>query len=204
MHRSVGSILASTLALTLLLGVSAPTRAETVTDDQWSVGTSAWMLANLVPDPPQFYYLEIGRRIAPRDGLVVAAMTWRYRSPLGIPVWASASDADEYPGFVRSVGVGLGWHHDLYRGLNASVHSFHLLQRYHEDDQSHSTGYQLLLETRLGWRWSPRASGFWIEPSLGFNWWPVEVGRPASFVAADDRWPSYFLFDPWLNLGWQW
>jgi hypothetical protein len=32
----------------------------------------------------------------------------------------------------------------------------------------------------------------------------VEVGRPDSFRAKDSRWPSYFLFEPWLNFGWRW
>lgn len=32
----------------------------------------------------------------------------------------------------------------------------------------------------------------------------VEVGRPDSFRARGERWPSYFLFEPWLNAGWRW
>jgi hypothetical protein len=105
---------------------------------------------------------------------------------------------------VRSIGLGVGWRYDFYRGLNASIRSFHFLQVYSEDERPRKTGYQLFLQTRFGWRWRASAPGFWIEPSLAFNWWPIEVDRPASFRAKDDRWPSYFLFEPWLNAGWQW
>jgi hypothetical protein len=194
------------LSLALLLALAQPTRAETATDDgHWSVGTSAWMLANAFPDSPQFYYLEVDREFNERDALVLEVLTWTYHAPIGIPYGSSHGDpAEDYPGFVRSVGLGLGWRHNLYRGLNASVRSFHFLQLYYEDDRPLKTGYQLFLQTRLGWRLAPGASGFWIEPSVAFNWWPVEVGRPASFTARDNQWPSYFLFEPWLNVGWSW
>jgi hypothetical protein len=105
---------------------------------------------------------------------------------------------------VRSVGLSVGWRHDFYQGLNASARVFHFLQLYDEDDRARTRGYQLFLQTRLGWRWAPGTSGFWLEPSIAFNWWPIETGRPASFAALDEAWPSYFLLEPWLNFGWSW
>lgn len=194
------------LSLALLLARAAPAGAEPDSDDEsWSVGTSAWIVANALPDPPDFYYVELDRRIDDRNALVIEPVTWTYHAPIGIPYGSSFGDsAQDYPGYVRSVGVGVGWRHRFYRGFNASVRSFHFLQLYHEDDRARTTGYQLFLQARVGWRWTPRASGFWLEPSVGFNWWPIEVGRPASFRAMDERWPSYFLFEPWLNAGWSW
>jgi hypothetical protein len=193
------------IALALLLALARPIRAETApTPGRWSVGTSAWMLANAFPDPPQFYYLEVARSFSQQEALVLEAATWTYHAPIGVPYWSSSDSSDEYPGFVRSIGLALGWRHRLYRGLNASVRAFHFLQLYNEDDRPQKTGYQLFLQARLGWRFDFRSVGLWIEPSIAFNWWPVEVGRPASFAAKDSRWPSYFLFEPWLNLGWRW
>jgi hypothetical protein len=193
------------VSFALLLAQAPAIRAGTGGDGAgWSVGSSAWMVANLFPDPPQFYYLEVDRRLVDRGSLVLEPVTWTYHAPIGIPYGSSPGQADEYPGFVRGIGLGLGWRQEIYRGLNASVRSFHLLQLYSEDNKPRTTGYQLFLQTRLGWRWSARAPGLWIEPSIAFNWWPIEVGRPASFQARDDRWPSYFLFEPWLNIGWHW
>lgn len=190
--------------LVLLVTLAPPIRAEEAsTSGRWSVGTSAWMIANALPDSPQFYYLEVDRSFNESEALVLEAATWRYRAPIGIPYGASYGDrSEEYPGFVRSIGLAFGWRHNIWRGLNASVRSFHFLQLYNEDDQPQKTGYQLFFQTRLGWR--VFRGGFWIEPSIAFNWWPVEVGRPASFQARDSRWPSYFLLEPWLNLGWRW
>ena len=194
------------ISLALLLALAQPIRAEPAADDgRWSVGTSAWMLANFSPDSPQFYYLEVGRTFDERNALVLEAVTWTYHAPIGIPYGSSFGDpAEDYPGSVRSLGLGLGWRRSLYRGLNASVRGLHFLQLYDEDGRPRKTGYQLFLQTRLGWRWTHAASGLWIEPAVAFNWWPIEVGRPASFTIRDDRWPSYFLFEPWLNLGWRW
>jgi hypothetical protein len=193
------------LLVAWLLAMARPSHAEPAADgDRWSAGTSAWMVMNAFPDSPHFYYLEVDRAFDDRNAVVVEALTWTYHAPIGIPYGSAMGDADDYPGFVRSVGVGVGWRYTLYRGLVASVRSFHLVQRYHEDDRPTTTGYQLFLQTRVGWHWPARAPGFWIEPSVGFNWWPIEVGRPASFRAIDDRWPSYFLFEPWLNAGWRW
>jgi hypothetical protein len=194
----------------VITGLARPVRAEpeTETDDhgRWSAGTSIWLLRNALPDPPHFYYLEVDRRLDTRNTVVVEALTWTYHAPIGIPYWSSSYNdaAEDYPGFVRSIGLGVGWRRDLYRGLNASVRAIHMLQRYHEDDRRTTSGYQLFVQARLGWRWATRAPGFWIEPAIGFNWWGIEAGRPASFEAMDERWPSYFVFEPWLNAGWRW
>jgi hypothetical protein len=187
-----------TLVFLALLLAATPAHAD---DDRWSVGTSAWMLANAFPDPPDFYYLELSRTIGPRDALLLEPVTWRYSAPIGVPYGDSS---EEYPGHVRSVGLGIGWRHRVYRGFHVSAHAFNFLQLYREDDRPRKSGYQLFLQTRLGWRWQVRSPGFWIEPSVAFNAWPIEVGRPASFRAMDERWPSYFLFEPWLNFGWSW
>jgi len=174
-------------------------------EPRWSVGTSAWLLANAMADPPHFYYLEVDYALDARNSIVVEPVTWTYHAPPGIPYGSSyGSAAENYPGFVRSVGLGIGWRRELYHGLAASLRTFHMLQLYHEEDHARTTGYQLFLEARVGWRWTPFHHGFWIEPAVAFNWWPLEAGRPESFRAMDDRWPSYFLCEPWLNAGWSW
>lgn len=195
--------LALTIALPLL---AAPSSAHAETDpNRWSVGTSAWLLANALPDPPHFYYVEVDRTLDDRNAIVIEALTWTYDAPIGIPYGSSYGDpSEEYPGFVRSIGLGLGWRRYLYRGLNTSGRALSLLQLYREDNRPQTTGYQLFLQMRIGWRWAARAPGVWIEPAIACNWWPIEVGRPASFEARDDRWPSYFLLEPWLNVGWRW
>src|SRR5262245_22384208 len=105
----------ATISLTLLAAVSST--AADPDAGRWSVGTSAWLLANAFPDPPSFYYVEVDRRLDDRNALDVVALTWTYHAPIGIPYGSSYGDpAEDYPGFVRSIGVGVGWRRDLYRG----------------------------------------------------------------------------------------
>ncbi|MBI3204182.1 MAG: hypothetical protein HYZ29_21780 [Myxococcales bacterium] len=181
-------------------------RADSTTESgRWSLGTSAWMLANALPDSPHFAYLEADVTLGEPGALAFGALTWRYHAPIGIPYGSAQGDpAEDYPGFVRSVGAGVGWRQRLYRGLTASAWAFQLLQLYSEDHQPVRAGYQLFLQARVGWRFHVGEPGFWFEPAVAFNAWPIEVGRPDLFREKDERWPSYFLFEPWLNLGWSW
>src|SRR5688572_1127365 len=166
------------LHLILSLAVQQVSTEVISVERPWSVGTSAWMVMNALPNPPQFYYLEIDYAFDEHNSLVIEPLTWTYPAPIGIPYGASYEDASEnYPGYVRSVGVGLGWRYNFYRGLNASIRAINFLQLYYEEDRPPVTGYQLFLQARFGWRWTPTRYGFWIEPAVGFNWWPVEIGR---------------------------
>ena len=40
-----------------------------------------------------------------------------------------------------------------------------------------------------------------LEPSVAFNFFPVSTNVPAAFEVQDERWPSYFLVEPGLNIG---
>lgn len=197
--------LLGTLVLPILASRAPDALAAEAPQPRWSLGTSAWMLANLFPDSPQFYYLELSWALDDRNALVIEPITWTYTGPIGIPYGASFGDAAwDYPGRVRSVGLGLGWRRRIYRGLNASARAIHFVQNYEEHGHPTETGYQLFLQARFGWRWTPLGRGPWVEPAVAFNWWPIERGRPQAFRERDARWPSYFLFEPWLNVGWSW
>lgn len=172
---------------------------------RWSIGTSLWMIANALPRSPHFAYLEADAALGERSAVTFGALTWRYDAPIGIPYGDSLGDPSErYPGFVRSVGAGAGWRQRVAGGLAVSAWAFHLLQLYTQDHRATRTGYQLFLQARAGWRWQLADPGPWLEPALAFNAWPVELGRPRAFRERDDRWPSYFLLEPWLNAGWSW
>src|SRR5688572_30608836 len=109
------------VALVLLAAAARPSGAEPAREaGRWSVGTSAWLMMNaFLDDSPHFYYLEVDRAFDERHALVIEPMTWTYRAPIGIPYGSSYGDsAHDYPGFVRSIGVGVGWRYTLYRGLN--------------------------------------------------------------------------------------
>ncbi len=170
----------------------------------YSVSTSLFTLANLVPDdyPPYFFQLNVGYQLTPNDRLSIEAITWRYYHPLGVPYGDSfGSTSEAYPGHVREYGLGLAYQRKKWKGIYASAEAVPLWRQfYDEQDQKIGDGFQLFLTLRFGYYLE-----FWdrlfIEPSVAFNYWPIATGGPSGFAARDEKWPSYFLFEPGLHLG---
>lgn len=168
------------------------------------VGTSLFMLANLVPDdhPPVFFQLNAGYELTPDDRLSIEAITWRYYHPLGIPYGESqGSDAEAYPGHVREHGVGLAYQRSLWEGIFSSISVVPFLRQYHDaSGDKIGDGFQLFVTLRAGYHLRLWDRVF-IEPSIAATCWPVSTNVPAGFAAQDAKWPSYFLLEPGLHAG---
>jgi hypothetical protein len=169
------------------------------------IGTSLFTLMNLAPDdyPPHFYQLNVGYQLTPKDRLSVEAITWRYYHPLGIPWGEEARESADkaYPGHVRELGVGLAYQRSLMKGLYSSVSAIPFWRRYYgTQNEKIGNGLQLYLTGRVGYHLGVSERLF-LEPSVAFNYWPISTNVPAAFAAQDTRWPSYFLFEPGLNVG---
>lgn len=163
------------------------------------------MLANALPDPPAFYQLTYGYRLSRTDAVSLEAITWRYTAPLGIP-YGSSKDApeEEYPGSVRSFGVGVAYQHLIWRGFYTSVHALPLLQRYADEEGKHlQSGFQLFTTLRAGYQLQFRSDRWFLEPSVAATAWPINTNVPESFAARDRKWNKYFLFEPGLHFGWR-
>jgi hypothetical protein len=168
------------------------------------VGSSLFILGNLVPDdhPPVFFQLNAGYRVTPSDTVSVEAITWRYYHPLGIPWWSSRDSADEeYPGHVREYGVGPNYQRFWWKGIYSSLTVIPFLRQYYDsNDRKIGSGFELFFTLRLGYHLC-----FWkrvfVEPSIAFNFWPVTTNVPAAFAAQDEKWPSFFLFEPGAHFG---
>lgn len=167
------------------------------------LGTSLWSIANLFPDPGDFYELDYGYRFTAKDVVMVRAITWKYNTPLGIPYGPSfESPNEEYPGFARAVGMGVGYQRYLWKGLFVAGHSTFFFQQFrHPDKQKIQNGFQLFLQAQTGYRFPLFRNRCYIEPSIAFNYWPVNTNFPASFLLKEATWPNYFLFEPHLNIG---
>jgi hypothetical protein len=82
------------------------------------VETSVWMLANLMPDPPDFYQLSLGYRLDEKNIIFLNGLTWTYGAPLGIPFGPDFESTDEeYPGYVRAFGIGVGYQRFIWKGI---------------------------------------------------------------------------------------
>jgi len=167
------------------------------------VSTSLFMVANLFPNPPHFGQVNLGVRLTERDNVIVQAITWRYDAPLGVP-WGPEYDAprNRFPGFARDVGIGLAYQRMWWKGLFTTVHATPFLQTYHDVDGDRiQTGFQLFCTARLGWQFEFLDERLFFEPSIAATAWPVNTNLPPAFQRQEDRWPSYFLAEPGLDIG---
>jgi hypothetical protein len=167
------------------------------------IGTSLWSVANLFPDPGDFYELDYGFRFSEKDVFLLRAITWKYDTPLGIPYGPSFESSDEeYPGYARSFGIGAGYQHYILKNLFCAAYATPFLQKYHIAGSSKTqNGFQLFLQAQVGYHIPLFQNRFYLEPALSFNFWPVNTNRPESFKQTDSRWPNYFLFEPHFNFG---
>jgi hypothetical protein len=109
-----------------------------------------------------------------------------------------------YPGYVRTFGVALAYQRFLWKGLYTALHTAAFQTNYHYDSGEPSTkGFQIFMTGRLGYHLKFFNDRFFIEPGVAFTHWPVNTHVPESFKALDDKWPTYFLFEPGLHFGYK-
>ncbi len=168
------------------------------------VSSSLWSIANLFPDPADFYELNYGYRFTVKDAIIVNATTWKYPEPLGIPL---ANDKkykhmEDYPGYVRAYGIGITYQRFLWKQVYSSIHANTFVQNfYDEQNKKIQRGFQLYLQTRVGYRLELFKKRFFLEPSISFNYWPINTNFPDTFLQMEKNWANYFLFEPHLNFG---
>ncbi len=208
LSRTPRLLLAALCATSVHLASARTISAQSATDADSAfrrhfVGSSAFMLFNLAPDPPSFYQFNYGYRLSKKDAVSLEAITWRYNAPLGIP-WGSSygNEDEEYPGSVRGTGLGVAYQRMLWRGFYAQVHALPLLQRYSDANGARlRTGFQLFTTARAGYQLKLFSDRWFLEPSVAATAWPINTNVPAAFAALDRKWNRYFLFEPGLHFG---
>lgn len=180
-----------------------PPSKDASPSDKCFVGSSAFVLGNLAPDPPSFYQLNIGYRITSKDVISLEAITWTYKAPLGIPYGPSWGDAGEnYPGSIREYSIGMTYQRFLWKGLYASLQVIPFKRIYRDmDDKTIQKGFQLFSTLRIGFQIPLFKNRFFLEPSIAATFWPVSTNVPPSFAAKDAKWNRFFLFEPGLHFG---
>lgn len=168
------------------------------------VSSSLFMMANFFPESPNYYQLNYGIRLRPKDALIFEAITWEYRAPLGIPYGKSFRKEEEnFPGIVRDFGVGFAYQRFWWKKLYTTVHAAPFLQQYLTPEREKiQTGFQLFLVGRVGYHIKLlKSRQLFFEPSIAFTYWPVNTNMPELFAAMENKWPNYFLFEPGLHIG---
>ena len=168
------------------------------------VGSTFFMLGNFATsNKPDFAQLNLGYRITPKNVVSVEVKTWKYAWPLGIPYGKYfEAPAEKYPGYIREFGVAFVYQRFLWKGLYASAGAMNAYQKYvDENGQKIQNGYQLFMTYRLGYHIPFLRNRLFIEPSVAVTHWPINTNVPASFKDQENKWPTYFLFEPGLHFG---
>jgi hypothetical protein len=190
--------------LTLICGYSFAAEEWDGENAPCLVESSAWMLMNLMPDPADFYQLCLGYRLDGKNTVFLNGITWKYWAPLGIPMYDPSfeSPAEEYPGYVRAFGLGLGYQRLIWKGLFASLYATPFLQKFYAgDDQYIRSGFQLYLQAQLGYQIDLFKGRLFLKPAIYANYWPVNTNFPDAFQQKEKNWPNYQPFEPHLNIG---
>ena len=165
------------------------------------IGSSFFILANLAKDSPNYYQLNYGYRITPKDVISIEAITWEYKGPIGRP-YGKHNKNSNFPGSVQAYGIGLAYKRFLWKDLYTAFHFTVLHQNYLDPDRKKiQSGYQLFNTLRFGYQYKFFKNKFFIEPSIGFTFWPVNTNLPDSFQVEEDKWNDFFLFEPGLHFG---
>jgi hypothetical protein len=192
-------------AITLFttFNVFAQTKTLDGNEKKHFIGSTVFMLGNLASDPPNYYQLNYGYRITPKDVVSIEAITWEYKGPLGRPYGENyENDSSNFPGSVKAFGLGLAYKRFIWKDLYTAFHSTVLHQKFlNPDKKKIQSGYQLFNTLRVGYQYNFLKNKYFIEPSIGLTFWPINTNLPESFQKEEDKWNNYFLFEPGLHFG---
>lgn len=97
---------------------------EDSTHKKFFVGSTLFMLANLIPDnnPPKMVYLNLGYRITGKDVISLEFKTWKYGWPIGIPFGKSyEAEGEGFPGTIREYGFSASYYRFFWKGLFTQI-----------------------------------------------------------------------------------
>mgnify|MGYP005988818811 CR=1 FL=1 len=169
------------------------------------LGTSLFVLANLVPDDnsPDFVQLNFGYRLSPKDAVSLELKTWKYAWSLGIPYGNSfEAPKEKFPGYIREFGFALVYQSFLWKGLYAGIHVMNAWQTFsNENSHKIDNGFQIFNTYRLGYHVKLFKDNFFIQPSIAVTHRLYHTTMPEPFKQIDDKWSKFFIGEPGLHFG---
>jgi hypothetical protein len=195
-------------ALILMMASTLQVKAQYAKQDstykKYFVGSTLFMLANLIPDnnKPEMVYLNLGYRITGKDVISLEFKTWKYAWPIGIPFGKSyEAEGEGFPGYIREYGVSLNYQRFLWRGLFAQVDVMPAFQTFVNDGKKIDNGFQIFNTYSIGYHIKLFKDRFFVQPSIAMTHRPYQSKMPDSFKQVDDRWPRVFFWQPGLHFG---
>lgn len=197
------------LALVLLMAGTLQVKAQYAKEDstyrKCFIGSTLFMIANVVPDnnPPQMIYLNLGYRITGRDVVSLEFKTWKYGWPIGIPYGKSfEAEGEGFPGYIREHGVSLNYQRFLWKGLFAQVDVMPAFQSFvNKEGKKIDKGFQIFNTYSIGYHIKLFKDRLFLQPSIAVTHRPYQSTMPGSFKEVDDRWSRFFFGQPGLHFG---
>ena len=161
------------------------------------------IMTPLLDPSPKYYQLNYGYRITPKDVISVEAITWTYQGPLGRQYGPDHENpASNFPGEVQAIGAGLAYKRFLWNRWYGQIHATAFKQNFQDESgEKIQSGFQLFNTLRFGYQLRLFKNRIFLEPSVAITSWPINTNLPESFQIEEDKWPSYFLFEPGLHFG---
>lgn len=173
-------------------------------DRRHFIETQAFVILTPILNPsPEFYQLNYGYRLTPKDELSFEVITWAYQGPLGRPLGPD-HDAPEsnYRGDVKSLGAGLSYKRFLWKGVYTRLHTTAFRQTYRDEEKKKiQSGFMLFNTLRFGYHFKIFKNRFFISPNLGATYWPILTNLPDDFKVEEKKWDNYFLGEIGLHVG---
>jgi hypothetical protein len=196
-------------ALILVMASSLQVEAQYAKQDstykKFFVGSTLFMLANLLPDnnKPEMVYLNFGYRITGKDVISLEFKTWKYAWPIGIPYGKSfEAEGKGFPGYIREHGVSLSYYRFLWGGLFAQVDVMPAFQTFaNEKGNKIDNGFQIFNTYSIGYHIKLFKDRLFFQPSIAITHRPYQSKMPDSFKQIDDRWSRFFFGQPGLHFG---
>lgn len=196
------------IGLTLMLASSLPMSAQDAKKDstykKWWVGSTLWLLGNFdKTNNPEYFQLNVGYRITPKDIISFRFKRSIYSWPIGIPFSSSSFDApgENYPGHARILAPTIGYQRFWWKGAYVSVQALNAFEKYMDKNgKKIGNGYTLYVDSYLGYQFKFFKNRFFFEPAIGISYWPIRTNVPASFKAVEQKWNNYFI-QPGFDFG---
>ncbi|BCE00336.1 hypothetical protein [Marinicellulosiphila megalodicopiae] len=172
-------------------------------EKSFHVNASLFMLVNIIEESPKYAHIEFAKILSDKHIIGVEFLTWEYRAPLGIPYGKHYDDPNEnFPGVVKDIGLGVSYQYFYSKNWFSKFHITPFYQQYLDESKNKiQSGFQLFSVARTGYRWEFYDNQLFIEPSIAITAWPINTNMPSDFQLIEDNWPSFFLFEPGLNIG---
>lgn len=197
------------LAALAMLVSSRPVEAQYArTDSTYKkvfVGSTLFMLANLVPDnnPPEMVYVNVGYRLTGRDVVSLEFKTWKYAWPIGIPYGKHyEAEGEGFPGSIREYGVSLNYQRFVNNRLFVQADIMPAFQTFlNEDGSKLDNGFQIFNTYSIGYHIKLLKDRMFFQPSIAVTHRPYQSTMPQAFKQVDDRWSRFFYGQPGLHFG---